>query len=222
MKEIIPAIIPENFSDLKDKVSIIAGFAETVQVDICDGKFVPSENWPLVGDNGEFEKIKEEKGLPESDHVDYEIHVMAETPNDEVADWARAGASRIIVHIETGSDTVEDIIEEWGHTVEIGIAINLNTPVSLVSPFLEKVKVFQLMGIERVGFQGQGLDERIFGRIKELRGLAPKHIISIDGGVNLENAGKLIKAGANRLVVGSAIWKSKNPIEIIKKFKNIL
>jgi ribulose-phosphate 3-epimerase len=144
---------------------------------------------------------------------------MAETPIDEVADWVRAGASSIIVHVEAGGDIVESVVEEWGHTAEIGLAINLRTPLETLMSFFEKVKTIQLMGIDHVGYQGQVLDDIIYNRIKNLRQLVPNHIIAVDGGVSLQNVKKLIDAGANKLVVGSAIFGEGVPSENFKNFQ---
>jgi ribulose-phosphate 3-epimerase len=220
---IIPAIIPKSFSDLEEKVGSISDLTDVVQVDICDGKFVSNKNWPIEGNEGEFEKIvSEEVGLPNWEDVSYEIHLMTESPNDEVSEWVKAGAERIIVHIETGSDVVEDIIEEWGHVVEIGISVNMKTDLRNAVAFFDKVQTIQLMGIENIGFQGQKLSEKIYDRVKELRQLGYKHIISIDGGVALENAERLIESGADSLVVGSQIWTEASPREALDKFKKLI
>src|SRR3989338_570743 len=78
----------------------------------------------------------------------------------------------------------------------------------------------QFMGIEKIGFQGQLFDERVLGKIADLRERFPKVIISVDGGVNMKNAPRLIKAGANRLVSGSTIFESDNIKDAIEKLKN--
>ena len=222
MTEIIPAIVPQSFEDLEDKIGQVAGLADFVQVDICDGKFTPDESWPKVNDDGKFELlVKEKEGLPHWDDIDYEVHLMTESPSDEAGDWAKAGATRILLPIEAGSDAVTDIIKEWGSVVEIGLVANMGTSVEVFESYLDKVETIQLMSIDVIGHQGEPFDEKIIDKIKRLREIGYKHKISIDGGINLENAEKLIKAGADRLIVGSAIWGSENPSETLKKFKNI-
>ena len=222
MVEIVPAIIPKSFADLEEKVGLVKSAADLVQIDVCDGKFVPDKNWPLQGDDGEFAKIvKEEKGLPNWEDIDYEIHLMTESPNDEVADWAKAGATRILVPIEAGSDAVMEILSEWGSVVEIGLVANMETPVQIFESYLDKIKTIQLMSIDVIGHQGEPFDEKVLKKIKKLRDIGYKYQISIDGGVNLENAKKLIEAGADNLVVGSAIWESENPRDTIKKLKEL-
>lgn len=223
MIEIIPAIVPKSFEDLKDKVSQVAGRVDLVQIDICDGKFTPDKSWPIENDEDEKFKVfvSQEEGLPNWEDIDYEIHLMTKTPVDEVSDWAKAGAMRILVPIETGSDAITDIINEWGSVVEIGLVANMETPVEVFESYLDKVSTIQLMSIDVVGHQGEPFDEKVIEKIKKLREIGYKHQISIDGGINLENAKKIIEAGADRLVVGSTIWGSDNPIETLKQLKQI-
>ena len=79
----------------------------------------------------------------------------------------------------------------------------------------------QFMGIENIGYQGEPFDERVFEKIRELRERFPDTIISVDGGVSLENADKLIEAGANRLVSGSAIFESGDIAGTVEVFQNM-
>ena len=100
---------------------------------------------------------------------------------------------------------------------EIGLAFNIDTPVEIPAG----VDFIQLMGIDRVGYQGQKFDEKVIEKIRATRVKYPDLPISIDGAVSLETAPMLIAAGANRLVIGSAIFESDNPIDAIAKFKSL-
>ena len=221
--EILPAIVPISYIDLEEKVGLIASELDLVHIDVSDGKFTSDKNWPIVENNGEFEKIVNgKKKLPFSGAVDYEIHLMTESPADEVADWAKIGVSRILVQIEAGSDAVMDILKEWGHVVPIGLVANMETPVEVFESFFDKVSTIQLMSIAVIGHQGEPFNDKVLDKIKRLRLLGYKHKIVVDGGINLENAKTVIDAGADRLVVGSVIWKSDNPTGTLKKFKDLL
>src|SRR5574337_1281408 len=102
MVEIIPAVIPEKFSDIEHEVQKVKDLVKLVQIDIDDGRFVEAKSWPYVGDTGEFEKlIKEEIGLPFWEDVDYEFHLMIENPEQSLENWIRLGASGIIVQVES-------------------------------------------------------------------------------------------------------------------------
>lgn len=222
MIEIVPAIVPKDFSDIKSKVDQVSGFTDFVQVDVCDGKFTPDKSWPFINDNGEFQSLtKEREGLPRWEEIDYEVHLMTESPSDETADWVRTGAARILIPIESGSDAVMDIIKEWGEAVELGLVANMETGIETLEAYFDKVMTIQLMSIDVIGHQGEPLDGKIFDRIKKLRRLGYGGKISIDGGVNEGNIPQLIEAGADRLVVGSVLWKSNNPVEILRQLKQL-
>jgi len=224
MSEIIPAILPKSFEELSEKLSSVRGLVETVQIDICDGAFVPTRTWPYQK-AGELDKnfkeiVTEKTGLPYWEDVNFEIDLMVREPEAVIPGWIKAGASRIIFHIESTTDA-QGIHDQFHDKVEIGVAIGLDTSLTVIQPYAPEVGVIQCMGIARIGYQGQPFDDRVLPRISELRTLYPKAIISVDGGVNLESARKLLLAGANRLVVGSALWKDAEVRENLSKFKKL-
>ena len=223
MFEIIPAIIPLSFSDLEEKLSLIKGLVSTVHVDVSDGRFTPNVTFPFhLEDKEHLERIKkEEEGMPFWQNFDFEVHCMTETPERYVEDWIRAGAARIIAHVETITD-FSLLKKEVGELTELGLAVLYDTPLEKIDPYREDIQSVQLMSIAKIGYQGQNFEEGIYERITMLRQKYPELTISVDGGVNLENTPKLIKAGANRLVVGSAIFESENIAETIEDFKKFL
>lgn len=224
---IIPAILPKDWSELEEKISLVKELVKTVQIDICDGQFTPDPSWPYKRRDGSFEKIiKEENGLPGWDVLNFEIDLMVNKPEEKVDDWVAAGASRIILHAESKGN-VGQAIQMLKDRVEIGLALNIETPISEVgNPRFAigkgSIQFIQLMGIDNIGFQGQAFDIKVFEKIKEVKKMCPDFLVSIDGGVSLENAKQLIEAGADRLVVGSAIFEADNYIEAIADFRKIL
>lgn len=224
--EIIPAILPVDFNELEDKVSYIVGQAKVIQVDICDGQFTPSASWPYKKHDDSFDRIvKEEIGMPAWEEIDYEFDLMVNHPEKVVADWLSAGASRIIIHAESKGD-IGGAIELLNGRVEVGLALNIDTPVSIIGEERFGIKegslqFIQLMGIDRIGFQGQGFDDKVIDKIKQIKKMCPDYPVSIDGGVSLDNALNLIAAGADRLVVGSGIFNSENVIEALNGFKDL-
>ncbi|MEI6057815.1 MAG: hypothetical protein WCQ60_02475, partial [bacterium] len=186
--EIIPAILPKDFAELEEKIELIKGVAPLVQIDICDGKFVPQAGWPYKKQDNNFDAIlKEEKGMPYWEDVDFEIDLMISDPEQEVEHWLTTGAKRIIVHFES-TKNMDRIIGELQGLVEIGIAIGLDTPVDDIAPFIHDIDVVQCMGIKRIGFQGEAFDERVLEKVRELKSRFPERLVSVDGGVNLETA----------------------------------
>jgi ribulose-phosphate 3-epimerase len=241
MVEIIPAILPKDLDELRDKLASVSGLAPLVQVDVCDGKFVNHKTWPYVkGGMEEFTNITtEEEGLPFWDSVDFEIDLMIRHPEEVVNEWIKAGAKSVILHIESAPDilkTIEGLREEYGNAkdetfgLEIGVALDINTPNEEVYEILDMideagdsiVDFVQFMGMApaNVGFQGQELDEEVLEKISDLRSVYPNMPISVDGGVNFDNAADLISAGATRLISGSAIFESGDIAKAIDDLAN--
>ncbi len=218
--EIIPAILPRDFSELEDKASLILGAVKNVQIDICDGQFVPNATWPYRKHDNNFDLLlSEDIGLPHWEEINYEFDLMVNNPEEVVSDWLRVGASRLIIHLESKGDISKAIL--IGGEVEIGLAINIETDIEKLEEFKDKIQFVQCMGIDKIGFQGQSFDDKVIQKIKAILTKYPDLTISVDGGVSLLNAPKLIEAGANRLVIGSAIFESDNSFEAIEKFKAI-
>lgn len=221
MTEVVPAIIPEDFSDIEERTALVAGRAETVQIDICDGRFVSRKTWPYCGDGGEFAAlVSEKRGMPFWEKLDYEFDLMVREPEAVIADYVRAGASRILIHIESTA-RLEEIIHEWKDAVELGLALNPKTPLEELESFAHEVRLIQLMGSDHLGHQGVALDTKTRERVRRLRAKYPEHIIGVDIGVNLTTAPELIAAGANHLAVGSAIFASPDPAAALEAFRRL-
>lgn len=222
--EIIPAIMPKDFEDIVAKAEVVHRFVKTIQIDIMDGKLTHPRSWPYFpGQEESFEKVASgEVGLPYWKDIDYEADLMIKNPEDDFGSFVNAGFHRIIAHVES-TQKFRDILEEWKGVVEIGAAINIDTENDTLFPLIEDgVNFIQFMGIATIGYQGSPFDRRVLEKIQNLRKMYPKVIISVDGGVNLENAPLLLKAGANRLVAGSAIFGSDEGVEMaIEEFKKL-
>jgi len=218
MIEIIPAILPKSFEDLGENMALVSGLVPMVQVDVCDGVFVSNRTWPYIKKTDpDFNKIlKEEGGFPYWEELDFEVDLMVKVNEEIIQNWISAGAKRLVIHMESVDD-IETLIHEvrgllpeddyFLHT-EIGVAIGPDTPNEKLEPIIKRINFVQFMGIQRVGFQGEKFDDRVIDKVSSLRQRHPDVIISVDGGVNMETAPKLIDAGVNRLVIGSAIFES--------------
>lgn len=233
--EIIPAIMPESRQDLENKVAQVKDFVKTVQIDIMDGRFVPEQTWPYAGPGVYTEDflatLQEEDGLPFWDRIDYEADLMIQNPENEIEQWIIAGVKRVIFHTE--STTPENMaalltklrsrfikgVKDSLVTLEIGLAINTVTSNDVLKPYIEQIDFVQFMGIETIGFQSQPFDERVLEKISTLRAAYPELIISVDGAVNHETAPRLLKAGANRLVSGSAVFGAEDIKQAIDELK---
>lgn len=223
MTEIIPAILPKDYLDLQSSLARVRFLSPFVQVDICDGSYVPSTTWPY-GDPEKFQSILSgDEGLPFWEDFQFEFDLMVRNPEDVVRDWIDAGASRIIVHNKstTKLETILEVLEQAG--VEAGLAIGVDEEVSVIEPYKERLLFVQCMGIAEIGVQGNPFDERVLQQIKTISTQFPNLTISVDGGVNMETVVRLAEAGAHRLVSGSAILRaedSKSALEEMRALAN--
>jgi ribulose-phosphate 3-epimerase len=238
MTEVLPAIIPQSFEDLKDKMALVKGIVKMVQIDICDGKFVPSKSWPYIGDEGEFENLgKEDEGFPFWQNMDFELDMMIRNPEEVSEAWIHAGAKALIFHIESSPkilDFIKELRKKYGYAkdtvagIDIGVAISIETPNENLDDFMIKdeegrylVDFVQFMGIRKIGFQGQDFDEEILEKIKNFRKKYSDIIIGVDGAVNFDTYQDLVKAGANKLVSGSALYDSEDIKEAIEEMMEV-
>ena len=227
MVEIIPAIMPTSFADLEEKLSFVAGLTPLVQIDVMDGRLTSKKTWPYIFtelDKNFGSILREEEGFPFWNDVDFEVDLMVKEPEKIWRDWVTLGAKRIIFHIESIADPKSflDIVRKNSVSkdsplyTEIGFALNITTPHETLYPFIEQLDFVQFMGIAEIGFQGSTFSESVFAKIEDLRNRYPELIISVDGGVNLEVAKRLVVPGVNRIVVGSAIF-GKNDREKVER-----
>ena len=212
--EIIPAILPKDFGEIERKIEIITGLAKVVQVDICDGKLTPLSTWPYKKPDENFESIlREEKGMPAWEKIDYEFDLMIDSPTEHDArKWLSAGAARIVLHVESSPD-LSPMMAVLSGLVEIGLSLNVSTPLDAIEPYKDKISYVQLMGIRRIGYQGQNFDPGVPDRVKMVKEKYPDLKVQIDGGVSLENALLLKHVGVDRLVVGSAMFGTSADFE---------
>ncbi len=222
MAEVIPAIIPKSLSDLAAHLEIVRGLVSYVQIDVCDGIFVSSRSWPYPHDK-EFEKIvSQSEGLPLWQDFDFEIDLMTSHPDKDASDWVSSGATRLIFHFESSKE-IPALLKKYKDPglLEVGIAINIDTPNEVVERMISEIDVVQFMGIDHLGFQNEHFDEKVLSKIGFMRKEFPDVIISVDGGVHIDSAERLVEAGVDRLIAGSAIFGAPNPREAIDFFRSL-
>ena len=209
-KKIIPAIIGQTYVQIEQQMKVLEGHTEWVHLDVVDGKFAPVITWQAPND---LEFLNGQTKI--------EIHLMVEKPEEIISDWAEI-ADRIIIHQEA-TENLREILDSFAlSVVKIGVALLLPTPVEVLAPYLSKINLVHLMSIVEIGEQGHSFDNRVLEKVKHLRAQAPDVTIQIDGGVNLETAKLALEAGADNLVIGSAIWQTPNPVFSLKAFQSLL
>lgn len=224
--KIIPAILPRSYNTVYQGIDMIKRLSNEVQIDICDGKFVPTITWPYCKSEEkmdlEFELlIKEYRGLLEWDTIDYEFDLMILEPSAEDArNWLAAGASKIILHVESSSD-LDPVIGVLDGLVQIGIAINNTTDLGRLNKYIGRFQYIQIMGIRKLGFQGENFEMETLEKIREVKKAFPDLPVQIDGGVTLENAKLIKEAGADQIVSGSALFDSYDLVDTLEQFRSI-
>jgi len=210
---------------------LVLGMVPLAQIDVMDGNFTPKASWPYnAGEDSDFLSIKnEEKPFPFNNKIDFEVDLMVRNPESLWFDWITAGAKRIIFHLESTND-IGSLIKDFRHRsvpkdsffyVELGIAIDIATDNENLAPLVGDIDFVQFMGIKKIGFQGEPFSDEVLPKIENFRKSFPKITISVDGGVSLISAPKLVLAGTDRLVSGSAILGSESIRETIGIFKNL-
>lgn len=221
MIEVIPSLPALTFEEFRTKAGLVKGIVSAFQIDICDGMFTTARSWPMnPSDKAHFEDIvRGKEKLPHVDELEYEVHFMTHTPEKLIPDWVRAGAIRFLVHAESRHDFMA--CRKAAGDLELGVSLTIGTPISRISDYMPYISVVQLMGIAKIGAQGQPFDSRVIDMIHEVRHKYPDVIIEIDGAVNMETAPSLVSAGARRLAPGSYVFKAEDPKSAIEMLKKI-
>ena len=207
--EIIPAILAKEEAELATKLAALPPDAVAVHVDFLPRGF-------LEGFLGVFSSLDSQNLA--RDKLRLEAHLMLPHPQEYISDLVKAGFQRIVVQIESMSPEVfAELVHEWRGADDIAPSLEMDTPLEVIDSFAHEIESVQLMGIAEIGAQGRPFDSRVIHRVKTLHTKYPHLTIAVDGGVKKENAEKLVAAGAERLVVGSAIgeffktWKNTPP-----------
>jgi ribulose-phosphate 3-epimerase len=174
-----------------------------------DGRFASPESWNVPEDLTNLDgKVK------------LEVHLMVREPEEILKQWM-GFVDRVLVHVES-TDHLAEILEGFdGSPSQFGVVLKLDTPIDILDDFAGKIDRVQLMSISELGHYGAKFEEISLDRVAETRNKYPAMRISVDGGINLENAPKLIEAGADDLVIGSAIWNADGIAGAIKKFQTV-
>ena len=216
MKHLIaPSMLASDFSNLKSEINMInESDADWFHLDVMDGVFVPNISFgiPVI------------KSIQERAKKVLDVHLMIVNPEKYIKKFKEVGANVLTVHYEACVHLHRTIQEIKNEGMKAGVAINPHTPVSVLNEILNEIDLVCLMSVNP-GFGGQKFITNTLHKIKELKELREENknsfLIEIDGGVNIENAKNIIDSGADVLVAGSTVFKSKNPIETIRKLKNI-
>jgi ribulose-phosphate 3-epimerase len=202
---IAPSILSANFAYLGTDIEMINNSdADWFHVDVMDGRFVPNISFglPVIA------AIKPIAKKP------FDVHLMIVEPDQFIEAFKNAGADHLTVHLEECRNLHRTVsrIKELG--MKAGVAVNPHTAINQLDDIIQDIDIVCLMSVNP-GFGGQKFIEHTYTKIAKLKELILKRnlntLIQIDGGVTLDNAAKLVAAGADVLVAGNTVFKSDNP-----------
>lgn len=210
---IAPSILSADFARLAEEVARVeAGGADLLHIDVMDGHFVPN----LTVGPSIVEALRKVTKLP------FDVHLMMTNPDSFIKEFAEAGANYLTVHVETCPHlhrTVQAIKEQG---VKAGVTLNPATSLSSVEEIIPDADLLLVMSVNP-GFGGQHFIASVLEKISRARQLidrtGSRAALEVDGGVKVENAARIIQAGADILVSGSAIFSSSDYGATIKAMR---
>ncbi len=210
---IAPSLLSADFSNLAADIGMINNSqADWFNLDVMDGVFVPNISFGMP-------VIKAVKKLATKP---LDVHLMIVQPERYITDFKKAGADILTIHYEASTHLHRSIYAIKDEGMKAGVVLNPHTNVSLLTEIIGDLDVVLIMSVNP-GYGGQKFIEHSYAKISKLKELILKRnantLIEVDGGVTIENAPTLIKAGADVLVAGNTVFGSADPTTTIAKLK---
>ncbi|HJD86754.1 ribulose-phosphate 3-epimerase [Empedobacter falsenii] len=213
MPIVAPSILAADFGNLAKDIEMVNNSqAEWFHLDVMDGVFVPNISY----------------GMPIIDKINsltdkvLDVHLMIVDPDRYISTFKQVGADILTVHYEACTHLHRTIQAIKAEGMKAGVALNPHTPVSVLEDVINDLDLVLIMSVNP-GFGGQKFIENTYNKVSKLKQMITEAnanvIIEIDGGVGIQNASKLVEAGADALVAGSAVFNAENPTAYIEALK---
>lgn len=213
MPIVAPSILAADFGNLAKDIEMVNNSqAEWFHLDVMDGVFVPNISY----------------GMPIIDKINsltdkvLDVHLMIVDPDRYISTFKQVGADILTVHYEACTHLHRTIQAIKAEGMKAGVALNPHTPVSVLEDVINDLDLVLIMSVNP-GFGGQKFIENTYNKVSKLKQMITEAnanvIIEIDGGVGIQNASKLVEAGADALVAGSAVFNAENPAAYIEALK---
>jgi ribulose-phosphate 3-epimerase len=210
--EVVPSLLSADFTKIREEIeSVEKAGAKRLHLDIMDGHFVPNITiGPFI-----VEAIRKITTL----HL--ESHLMIENPERYIKNFIDAGSDTVIIHIESSKNIIRDIQTIKVLGIKAGLVLNPPTPFEKIRPYLQYADHLLVMTVNP-GFGGQKIIEDSLEKVKLARPYSEQYNfpIEVDGGVNLHTISKVVSAGADLLVAGSAVFGTNNSGKAFKELSN--
>ena len=212
---IAPSLLSADFNRLGEEIEMLnRSEADWIHLDVMDGVFVPNISFgmPVI------------KAVRELAQKPLDTHLMIVQPERYIQTFKEIGCDLLTVHWEACTHLHRTIAQIKEHDMLAGVALNPHTPVSGLEDVIQDLDLVLIMSVNP-GFGGQKFIPRALHRIAELREMIERNdsnaLIEVDGGVNADNMADIVKAGADAVVAGNAVFKAESPEEMIHRLKSL-
>jgi ribulose-phosphate 3-epimerase len=210
-----PSILNANFDDLENEISKVSAVSDFLHLDIMDNKFVPNLTFT-------FDKASE---IIAFSKLPVDAHLMIEDPDDQAPRYAQAGCYSVTFHFEAVKDARNTIKNIRSNGSKVGVAIKPKTDLSKVADLIQDIDLLLVMTVEP-GFGGQSFMHDQMIKVKSAREYInkcqePRPLLQVDGGISESTIQIAAESGANCFVAGSAVYKSKDPAQMILTLRQL-